>query len=415
MTQAKRDKWRVPSGRWLFQSREDIATVVDLGAQKIACAIVLLTAPRFGPDAGPRNIRVLGSAVVRSSGVAGGRIVNMIAAEASVRRVVAQAEAKAGVTVEDVIVTGQFQALATHVFDAVLGHGQAEFLQKEDVEAIARAAADHCASRQRKLLHVFTAAAEAADATDVIAISMPLRGARQLAACFGRSLLTAQSFVAGPLAASLSVTNALERTGGILVVDMGAQSTGFVLFSGGTPMFADIEPAAGQHITDDISRAFALKSFEAERLKIRYGSVFDGLQADVDLPANNKETREPISKLSLNHVIRLRVTAILKAVNERLKGAGYSVPQGGIVLTGGSSLLPGVRELAAQLLKCEVRVTKPMALNGLEGSNSLSALIGACLYASRHQPEEEMAYSSQLASRESSYASRIGQWLRASF
>ena len=69
---------RAPSRLWPFKVRDDIVTVVDLGAQKIACAIVSLAAPRFGIDTGARSIRVLGSSVVRSSGFSGGRIANLI-------------------------------------------------------------------------------------------------------------------------------------------------------------------------------------------------------------------------------------------------------------------------------------------------------------------------------------------------
>jgi cell division protein FtsA len=91
------------------------------------------------------------------------------------------------------------------------------------------------------------------------------------------------------------------------------------------------------------------------------------------------------------------------------------VPSGGVVLTGGGSMLPGIGEFASQLFAAEVRVGKPALLNGLSAENALAALVGGCLYASRHQPPGEMPYAPGIASQESSYASRIGQWLRASF
>jgi cell division protein FtsA len=85
------------------------------------------------------------------------------------------------------------------------------------------------------------------------------------------------------------------------------------------------------------------------------------------------------------------------------------------VLTGGGSLLPGVRELASHLLASEVRTARPVNLNGLSAGNALSALVGGCLYASRHQSAGGMPYAPELISQDSSYASRISQWLRASF
>ena len=201
----------------------------------------------------------------------------------------------------------------------------------------------------------------------------------------------------------------------MLVIDLGAHSAGYALFFKGVPVVMDCIGLGGEHITGEIARVFALRKFDAERLKIRYGSIYDGLAADIDLPAQNGETGDAISKFSLNHLIRSNASLIFTAINERLNGAGYSVPSGGAVLTGGGSLLPGMRELASQLLSSDVRVAVPVALNGLSAGNPLAALVGGCLYASRHQSQGEMANAPGIVSQDSSYASRISQWLRASF
>jgi cell division protein FtsA len=211
------------------------------------------------------------------------------------------------------------------------------------------------------------------------------------------------------------LTDSLERLAGVLAIDLGAHSTGYALFFKGVPVVMECVNLGGDHITSDIARAFSLRKFEAERLKVRYGSIYDGLAADIDLPAVNGETGDAISKFSLNHLIRSNASLIFTAINERLKSAGYSIPSGGAVLTGGGSLLPGMRDLASQLLSSEVRVAVPVALNGLNAGNPLAALVGGCLYASRHQSQGEMAYAPGIVSQDSSYASRISQWLKASF
>jgi cell division protein FtsA len=426
MMAARRHASRGPSRLWPFKARDDIVTIADLGAQKVACAIVSLTAPRFGLDTGARNVRVLGSAIVRSSGFSDGSIVNIAAAETSVRRAVAQAEAEAGITAGEVVVTGQFDGLSAQVFEAKPAAGESA-ISKEDAAVIWAAAEDECRLAQRKLLHMFTFAAgepvtpftAAADAhaeeVDVAAISMPLKGAKQVTACFTRSMLAVRGVIAGPLASALAVTDSLERLAGVLVADLGAHSTGYALFFKGVPVVMECINLGGDHITSDIARAFSLRKFEAERLKIRYGSIYDGLAADIDLPAVNGETGDAISKFSLNHLIRSNASLIFTAINERLNSAGYSVPSGGAVLTGGGSLLPGMRDLASQLLSSEVRVAVPVALNGLSAGNPLAALAGGCLYASRHQSQGEMAYAPGIVSQDSSYASRISQWLKASF
>jgi len=429
MTSAGRQPSRASSRLWPFKQRDDIVTLVDLGAQKIACAIACLSAPRFGLDAGARNIKILGSACVRSSGFSAGRIVNIFAAETAIRRAVGQAEAQAGLTVDDVIVTGQFAGLYTQIFEAKPASGQ-PFHLSEDFSAISAAVEEQCRLGQRKLIHMFTSAPEGegeADGTyraggealfrnvDVITVSMPLKGVRQIAACFAKSLLTVRSFIAGPVASALSVTNALERAAGVLVIDLGAQSTGYAYFSRGVPLVAECIEAGGQQITGEIARCFHLRPFEAERLKLKFGGVSDGLQADIDLPAANGETGEPISKFSLNQIIRSNGSLIFNAINERLKSAGYSIPSGGVVLTGGGSVLQGVRELASHVLAADVRIGQPAYLNGPNAGQAQSSLVGACLYASRRQTQGETPFTPGILSQDSSYASRISQWLRASF
>ncbi len=82
------------------------------------------------------------------------------------------------------------------------------------------------------------------------------RGAREIAGCLAKSLLTVRGYIAGPVASALAVTDVLERPAGILVINMGAQSTGFVLFSRGIPVFADCIASGGQQISEEIVRAF---------------------------------------------------------------------------------------------------------------------------------------------------------------
>src|SRR5262249_25649563 len=134
----RRHPWRVASRLWPLKANDEIITIVDLGSHKIACAIISITPSRFS---GEREVKVLGSAIVRSSGLSGGRIANLMAVETSLRRAVAQAEAQAAVTAEDVAVTGQFPGLVGEIFEATLGTEQS-FYRKEDVDAVTAAVED---------------------------------------------------------------------------------------------------------------------------------------------------------------------------------------------------------------------------------------------------------------------------------
>jgi cell division protein FtsA len=338
---------------------------------------------------------------------------------------VGKAEAEAGVTTEEVVITGAFQGLIAEVFEARLDRNADP--DGGNLEAIRASAEEYCANLGRTLLHVFAGALadepsfadersnRLAFDGDISAISMPLRGARQITACLEKSLLNPKAFIGGPLAAALAVTLDEERQDGVLVIDIGAQSSGCVLFVDGIPLFLEILRHGGEDITAAIQKAFVLAPFEAERLKIRHGSVFDGLQADVDLPFAHGETGELVSKFALNQLIRPALKTLFTAVKERLKTCGYAWPKRGVVLTGGGSQIPGIEEFASQCLCSDARLGKTRSLGGFPSDPSSSALVGACFYVSRHQSEGEVSDPPGFASVGSGYASRISQWLRASF
>ena len=419
------NRMRISSKLWPFGIREEIVTILDIGAHKIACAILIMNVKNTHASYGGAQPKIVGSAIVRASGIANGKISNLVAAETCIRRAVAKAESEAGVTAEDVVVTGSFAGLSAEIFEARIDSNRA--ISGRDFDIVASAAAEHCGSMQRKLLHVFVNPPEgeghAGDPAkqrlpsgmEITAISMPLRLSRQISACLKRSLLNSKGFVAGPIASALSTTAPEERRRGVLAVDFGAQSTGCGLFLGGVPVFVEVLPWGGQAITEEIGQTFALRKFEAERLKIKQSSVFDGLQADIDLPFAHGQTGEPISKFALNHLVRSKQSYLLKSLYERLSNAGYSLKNLDVVLTGGGSLLPGMQDLACYIFGTDVRLAAPASFGGMNGGGTMSALLGASIYVCRHQPRQEMDRSPEPASLGSGYASRISQWLRASF
>ncbi len=405
----------------------DLVTVLDLGAHTISCAILRFPRSHFGFNSGARDIDVVGFGVAGSFGFSQGHITDFAAVEGSIRRAVGQAESDAGSIVKDVLVTGQFHGLESEVFEAKM-EGTADFVPANHFSDVSRAAHGHCFRRRRKLLHLFLAPSETSGDglsveasthplghSDVVAVSVPITTARKVSECVNRSLLSVSGMVAGPFASALAVTNPIERNEGVLVVDIGAHSTGLAVFAGGVPQWISVIPVGGSSITSTLAEAFSLPRHEAERLKVRFGSVFDGLHADVQLPLLNGETADPLDKLSVNRIIRSRAAFILEAVNERLKEARYAVPDMGAVLTGGSSALPGLLHLSSQMLSCETRLPKPAVLKGLEDAQASSAVVGVCLSASASDESSTLACSPKVISSDVSYASRISQWLRTSF
>ncbi len=410
--------------RWLKRDPRDVFAFVDLGSHKIACVIATMRNQRPGLHS-QSQFKVISSSVVQSAGILCGRIVNMAAAEAAIRRAVSKAEADADLTVDRVMVTAPFFGLSSERFTSYLGTELG--LNSHDLYDISSAAVAHCKEQQRHLLHVFAYVNDPDDRkavavpkrhsreTEVISVSIPVRVDRQVRACLKKSLLETEMFIASPVAVGLAVTHAAEREQGIIVLDMGAQTTSLAVFQAGGPVLTDVIPIGGYRLTLEIARAFQIRPFEAERLKTRYASLYDGLTADSDLAVRHGGTGDPISKVALNMAVRTYLVSLFSAVNEGLKEAGYGHGLLSVVLCGGGSLFPGLGDLASRVFEAEARVVTPVAIPGLKSDMSMTGVVGACLYASQHQYRAEIDPSPAFQSEDSSYVSRIGQWLRTSF
>ncbi len=411
---------------WKLGRSERICAVIDLGSHKINCAL-LSYRPGEAGDAGQLpQIEVHGFASGPSAGWCAGRVQNMGAAEKSLRRVVARAEQAAGVEVRDVFVVTSFQSLHSEGFRAglpLIG----ETLSRRDFGTIVAAASEHAERGFRRALHVLATgyALQPQEgghrvggsylSVDFQTVSITRIEEDSLHDLLGRCQLHAEAVIAAPYASALAVTSPEDRELGALVLDLGARTTGLAWLTGGTLEHLAVLAEGGQHVTARIARNLSLDRAEAERLKVCHGSVFDGIANDAVLAVGAEEDKEPIFKSQLNAVIRDRLAGLLQRLHAKLAVAGlHAEGPEPLIVTGGGSALPGAAELAAQIFGRKAYRGKPVALNGLKADATLSALTGGCLYVASEEWRHRSTYFADGAQR-SSYADRIGQWLRASF
>jgi len=170
--------------------------------------------------------------------------------------------------------------------------------------------------------------------------------------------------VLNPSASSLAVLTADERDLGVALVDIGAGTTDVAIFTDGSIRHTAVIPIAGDLITSDIAMALRTPTKDAEEIKVEYG-VAKQLLADpseqLEVPGLGDRAPRLLSRQALAGVIEPRVEEIFSLVHQVIRESGYEeLLSSGIVLTGGSAVMPGMVELAEDIFLKPVRKGLPL-------------------------------------------------------
>jgi cell division protein FtsA len=178
---------------------------------------------------------------------------------------------------------------------------------------------------------------------------------------------------------------------------MGGGSTGLSVFIRKHMIYADAVRLGGEHVTQDIAKGLQVPRDVAERIKTLHGGVHATGVDDRERIALGGDSGDwekdgqTVSRSELIGIIRPRVEEILEEVRIRLDAAGWdSLPSQQIVLTGGASQIPGLDVLAPKILGQQVRLGRPMRVQGLPqaaSSAAFSAAVGLSLFAANPQDE----------------------------
>jgi cell division protein FtsA len=187
--------------------------------------------------------------------------------------------------------------------------------------------------------------------------------AQNIVKCVRRCGLEVQDLVLQPLASSMSVLTGDEKELGVALVDIGGGTTDMAIFTGGAIRHTAVIPIAGDQITNDIAMALRTPIPDAEQIKQRYGVAKEVL-ADpndrIEIPGVGDRPPRLLSRQSLAAVIEPRVEELFTLAHQVIRDSGYEeMLSSGIVLTGGSALLPGIGELAEDVFLKPARVGWP--------------------------------------------------------
>lgn len=183
--------------------------------------------------------------------------------------------------------------------------------------------------------------------------------AENIIKCVRRCGLEVEQLLLNPLASSQAVLTDDERELGVVLVDIGAGTTDVCIFTGGAVRHTAVIPIAGDLITSDIAMALRTPTKDAEDIKVESGCakvMLAAPDAQVEVPGLGDRGARLINKQALAGVIEPRVEEIFSLVQQVIRESGYEeILSSGIVITGGSSVMPGMVELAEDIFLKPVR------------------------------------------------------------
>jgi cell division protein FtsA len=402
-----------------------LLAAIDIGTTKVVCFIARREAQ--GP-------RVIGIGHQISRGVRNGLIVDLDAAATSMLNAVHAAEQMAGENITQVVVNLSNGFPPSRIVPVEIPLSGREIGDAE-MKRVLALGHQHRESDERQIIHSIPIGFSIDGGTGVreprgmlgerLAVNMHVVSAntaqiRNVVSAVGRCHLEVAGMIVSPYAAGLSALVEDELELGATLVDMGGGTTSIAVFYDGAIVFADTVPVGGGHVTNDIARGLVTPIAHAERMKTLYGSATPsaaderesiGIQqvGEADGPAVN------VPKSHLVGVISPRIEETLELVRDRLEHSGFDRLAGRqVVLTGGASQLPGTRELAAMILDKQVRLGRPLRVQGLAEATQgpAFATTAGLLHFAASETAEFRGRAFDTTPGSPGAFGRLGNWLR---
>ncbi len=383
---------------------EPIVVGIDVGTTKI-CTLV-------AREEAPGQIRILGVGIEPSQGMRKGVVVDLSAASQAVSRSIEKAERTSGYEINSALVSlagSQVSSVNSRGVVGVTGR----MIDQEDIGRAVDAARAVAIPHNREIIHVIQRGFNV-DGQEGIRMPVGMHGYRlevethiitasaasveNLRQCVGASGVEVSQFVLNPLASGEVVLSETERQMGVVVCDIGGGTTDMAIYIDGDVWYTAVLGVGGNHITSDIAHGLRLPMTQAEEIKIQHGHALQsevGPQESFNVKPFGEETAVQVNRQELAMIIEARVEEMLGLVMQEIKRSGYDgLLPAGVVLTGGTSLLPSIKNLASRMLGVPVRIAKPENLVGMTDkldspafSTSVGLLRWAFLY-SEFSPQE---------------------------
>ncbi len=375
---------------------------LDVGTTKVCCVIA-----EWSPGGA---LDIIGVGTSPSHGTRKGVVVNLDSTVESIKHAVGEAEAMAGAEVASVITGlggGHVRGVNSRGVVGVLGKHQE--VSQSDIDRALDAARAVDLPQDREVIHVLpqTFIVDDQDGVknplgmfgarldvEVHLVTGATTSVRNVVRSVNRAGLQVQDFVLPPLASAEAALSTEEKELGVLLIDLGGGTTDVALFRDGAVWYTGILPLGGDHISNDIAVGLRTPTTDAEDLKKQHGCALTALVREdetVEVPSVGGRKARQLSRHILSEIIQPRVEEILTLLARDLARAGLEdVAAAGVVVTGGTSMMRGVPELAEQVFDVPVRRGVPTGVRGLVDkvdSAIYSTAVGLVLYGAAHRGE----------------------------
>jgi cell division protein FtsA len=204
------------------------------------------------------------------------------------------------------------------------------------------------------------------------------------------------------------------------LVDIGGGTTDIAIFTDGAIRHTAVIPIAGDQVTNDIAMALRTPTQHAEEIKIKYACALTQLAKEdetIKVPSVGERPSRDLSRMALAEVVEPRYDELFTLIQAELRRSGYEeLVAAGIVLTGGTSKMEGVVELAEEIFHMPVRLAKPIGVSGLTDviNNPIYATsVGLLLYAAMQQNDPIRINNREEAPVD--FFSRVKHWIQNNF
>ena len=353
----------------MSKDNRDLLVGLDIGTSKVVALVAELS-----PEG---QFNVLGLGQTSSKGLKKGVVVNIEATVQSIQKALEEAE-----LMSDRRIIQVFTGIAGNHIVSFNSSGMVAIRDKEvgagDVERVLETAKAINIPTDQQILHILIQEFIIDGQEDVREpigmsglrlevkvhiVTGAVSAAQNIVKCVRRCGLEVNDLILQPLASSLAVLTEDEKELGVVLIDIGGGTTDIAIYSQGSIRHTAVIPIAGDQITNDSAMALRTPTIEAEDLKIHHGVARQELAdatAMIDVPGVGDREPRPMSKQALAAVIEPRVEELFTLVRNIVRESGYEdMVSSGIVLTGGTAMMPGMEELAEHVFLKPARIGSP--------------------------------------------------------
>ncbi|MBL4763404.1 MAG: cell division protein FtsA [Gammaproteobacteria bacterium] len=373
---------------------------LDIGTSKVVAVVGEINADN--------GIEIIGVGSQPSRGLKKGVVVNIESTVQSIQRAVEEAELMAGCQINSVyvgIAGSHVRSLNSHGIVAIKDRE----VSQSDVDRVIDAAKAVAIPADQRILHVMPQEF-VIDNQDGIREPVGMSGVRleskvhlvtgavsaaqNIVKCIRRCGLEVDDIILEQLASSQSVLTEDEKELGVCLVDIGGGTTDIAIFTEGAIRHTAVIPIAGDQVTNDIAVALRTPTQYANDLKIKYACALRQLansEETIEVPSMGDREPRRLARQTLAEVVEPRYEELLSLVQSELRRSGFEdICAAGVVLTGGSSKMEGVIELAEEIFNMPVRLGLPQYVSGLVDviRNPIHATgVGLLLFGHKYQSE----------------------------